>query len=113
MGPVDGHDLEKLESLLRVSKQIKEPVLIHVLTKKGKGYEIAEQNPDKFHATSPFDIETGKPKKPKSKDYSKVFGEKLVSLAKENPKIVAITASMKDGTGLTEFAKEFPKDFSM
>lgn len=111
MGPVDGHDLEKLESLLRVSKQIKEPVLIHVLTKKGKGYEIAEQNPDKFHATSPFDIETGKPKKPKSKDYSKVFGEKLVSLAKENPKIVAITASMKDGTGLTEFAKEFPKRF--
>ncbi len=111
LGPVDGHDLEKLESLLRVSKQIKEPVLIHVLTKKGKGYEIAEQNPDKFHATSPFDIETGKPKKPKSKDYSKVFGEKLVSLAKENPKIVAITASMKDGTGLTEFAKEFPKRF--
>ena len=111
LGPVDGHDLEKLESLLKVSKQIKEPVLIHVLTKKGKGYEIAEKNPDKFHATSPFDIKTGKPKKQKSKDYSKVFGEKLVSLAKENPKIVAITASMKDGTGLTEFAKEFPKRF--
>ena len=111
LGPVNGHNIEELESLLKLSKQLDEPVLIHVLTKKGKGYEIAENNPDKFHATGSFDIETGKSKKEKKKDYSKVFGEKLVELAKKNDKIVAITASMKDGTGLTKFAKEFPKRF--
>ena len=111
LGPVDGHNIQELENILRLSKQVENPVLIHVLTKKGKGYEIAEKNPDKFHATSPFDIETGKAKKEKGKDYSKVFGEKLVELAKENDKIVAITASMKDGTGLTEFQKQFPERF--
>ena len=111
LGPVDGHNIEALEALLKISKQLDEPVLIHVLTKKGKGYKIAEDNPDKFHATGPFDIETGKSKKPKSKDYSKVFGDKLIELAKKNEKIVAITASMKDGTGLTDFAKEFPQRF--
>ncbi len=111
LGPVDGHNLEELQSILTLSKQIDNPVLIHVLTKKGKGYEIAEKNPDKFHATGPFDIETGKSKKEKSKDYSKVFGDKLLELAKKNKKIVAITASMKDGTGLTEFSKEFPNRF--
>ena len=107
-GPVDGHNIEKLESILTMSKQVNGPVLVHVLTTKGKGYEIAEKNPDKFHATSPFNIETGEAKKVKSKDYSKVFGEKLVELAKSNEKIVAVTASMKDGTGLTKFSQEFP-----
>ena len=111
LGPVDGHNIEELERMLNISKQLEGPVLIHVLTKKGKGYKIAEENPDKFHATGPFEIETGKPKKEKSKDYSKVFGDKLVELAKKNDKIVAITASMKDGTGLTKFAKEFPDRF--
>ena len=111
LGPVDGHNIEELQSILTLSKQIDNPVLIHVLTKKGKGYEIAEKNPDKFHATGPFDIETGKSKKEKGKDYSKVFGDKLVELAKENEKIVAITASMKDGTGLTAFSKAFPNRF--
>ena len=111
LGPVDGHDIEELERMFKISKQLEGPVLIHVLTKKGKGYEIAEQNPDKFHATSPFHIETGKSKKEKKKDYSKVFGEKLIELAKNNHKIVAITASMKDGTGLAEFAKQFPERF--
>ena len=111
LGPVDGHNLEELQSILTLSKQIDNPVLIHVLTKKGKGYEIAEKNPDKFHATGPFDIETGKSKKEKGKDYSKVFGDKLVELAKKNEKIVAITASMKDGTGLTRFSEEFPDRF--
>lgn len=111
LGPVDGHNIEQLESVLETSKQVNGPVLIHVLTKKGKGYEIAEQNPDKFHATSPFNIETGEPKKVKSKDYSKVFGDKLVELAKANEKIVAVTASMKDGTGLTKFSHEFPYRF--
>ena len=111
LGPVDGHDIQELERMLKISKQLDGPVLIHVLTKKGKGYKIAEENPDRFHATGPFDIETGKNKKDKSKDYSKVFGDKLVELAKKNDKIVAITASMKDGTGLTKFAKEFPDRF--
>ncbi len=111
LGPVNGHDMEELERMLKISKQLEGPVLIHVLTKKGKGYPIAEQNPDKFHATSPFTIETGESKKEKKKDYSKVLGEKLVELAKKNDKIVAITASMKDGTGLTKFAKQFPKRF--
>lgn len=111
LGPVDGHDIEQLESILKLSEKVDSPVLIHVLTKKGKGYKIAEENPDKFHATSAFDIETGKPKKEKKADYSKIFGEKLVSLAKNNNKIVAVTASMKDGTGLAKFSKEFPKRF--
>ncbi len=111
LGPVDGHDIEELERMLKISKQLEGSVLIHVLTKKGKGYEIAQKNPDKFHATGPFNIETGESKKQKKKDYSKVFGEKLIDLAKKNEKIVAITASMKDGTGLTQFAKEFPERF--
>lgn len=111
LGPVDGHNIEQLENILNLSKELDKPVLIHVLTKKGKGYKIAEENPDKFHATSPFDIETGKSKKEKKTDYSKIFGDKLIELAKKNEKIVAITASMKDGTGLTKFAQEFPSRF--
>ena len=111
LGPVDGHDIEQLENIMRLSKQVTGPVLIHVLTKKGKGYKIAEENPDKFHATAPFDIETGKTKKEKKEDYSKIFGEKLVKLAANDKRIVAVTASMKDGTGLTKFAKEYPKRF--
>ena len=111
LGPVDGHNIEKLESILKTSKQVKGPVLIHVLTTKGKGYKYAEETPDKFHATGTFNIETGESTKPKSKDYSKIFGNKLIELAKENDKIVAITAAMKDGTGLSEFQKQFPKRF--
>ena len=82
LGPVDGHDIEQLQNIMKLSKQVQGPVLIHVLTKKGKGYKPAEDEPDKFHATSPFAIKTGKAKKQKSKDYSKAFGEKLVELAK-------------------------------
>ena len=111
LGPVDGHNIEQLENILKLSKQVDTPVLILVLTKKGKGYKIAEENPDKFHATGPFDLKTGKPKKAKGLDYSKVFGNKLVEMAEKNDKIVAITASMKDGTGLTKFQKQFPKRF--
>ena len=96
LGPVDGHNIEELENILNLSKQVDKPVLIHVLTKKGKGYKIAEENPDKFHATAAFNIKTGKTKKEKKTDYSKIFGEKLVELAKDNEKIVAITASMKE-----------------
>jgi len=111
LGPIDGHNIEHLEELLRRSKEIDGPVLIHIITKKGKGYKIAEENPAKFHGISPFDVESGKLKKEPSKDYSKVFGNKIVKLAKENKKIVTVTAAMKDGTGLTQFADKFPERF--
>lgn len=111
LGPIDGHDIAKLENILRLSKDLKGPVLIHVVTKKGKGYKPAEENPDRFHSASNFEIETGESKKKKAKDYSKVFGDKLISLAEKNKDIVAITAAMKDGTGLAEFAKKYPDRF--
>lgn len=111
LGPVDGHDIKKLESLLEKSKQIKGPVLVHVITKKGKGYLPAEENPDMFHGISKFDIETGLPIDKKAKDYSKCFGDKLVSMAEKNKKIVAITAAMTDGTGLKEFSEKYKDRF--
>lgn len=111
LGPVDGHNIEKLENILKIAKEVKGPVLVHIITKKGKGYKFAEENPDKFHGISPFNIETGEKLTPSKKDYSKVFGEKLIELAKKDEKIVAVTAAMKDGTGLKEFAKEFPNRF--
>ena len=76
LGPVDGHDIEQLENIMKLSKQVTGPVLIHVLTKKGKGYKIAEENPDKFHATGSFDLETGNPKKEKTKEIIRVYYEK-------------------------------------
>ena len=111
LGPVDGHNIEDLEYLLSSAKELDEPVLIHVLTKKGKGYKPAEENPDRFHGTGPFNIETGEATKKKSKDYSKAFGEKLIELAEKNEKIVAITAAMRDGTGLKSFSEKFPERF--
>lgn len=111
LGPVDGHDLIKLESILKIARDLDGPVFIHCITKKGKGYLPAENNPDKFHAISSFDIQTGKTTKVKEKDYSKVFGDKLVELSKKNRKIVAVTAAMKDGTGLNEFARKYPNRF--
>ena len=111
LGPIDGHKIEDLEYMLSRAKDLDEPVLIHVLTKKGKGYKPSEENPSQFHGTSAFDVETGKSLKTKKKDYSTVFGEKLVELAEKNKKIVAITAAMKDGTGLTEFAKQYPERY--
>lgn len=111
LGPVDGHDLVELENILKISKRLETPVLIHVLTKKGKGFFAAENSPDKFHATGPFERDTGKSKKEKKTDYSKVFGEKLVEIAKNNENVVAVTAAMKDGTGLAKFAKEYPNRF--
>lgn len=109
LGPVDGHDIKKLEDILERSKKINGPVLIHVVTKKGKGYKLAEENPDKFHGISAYDKETGEVKK--SKNYSKVFGEKLVKMASEDKRIVAVTAAMRDGTGLKEFTEKFPDRF--
>lgn len=109
LGPVDGHDIKKLEDILERSKKINGPVLIHVVTKKGKGYKLAEENPDKFHGISAYDKETGEVKK--SKNYSKVFGEKLVKMASEDKRIVTVTAAMRDGTGLKEFSEKFPDRF--
>ena len=110
-GPVNGHDIEKLEDVLNSCKAQKGPILIHVISKKGKGYLPAEERPDLFHSTGSFNIATGEKAKKSEKDYSKVFGSKLVELAKENNKIVVITAAMKDGTGLAEFALKYPKRF--
>ena len=109
LGPVDGHNIETLENIMKKANDIQGPVLIHVITKKGKGYKFAEENPDKFHSTSSFNIDTGKSIKEKQKDYSKVFGDKLVQLAEKDKDIVAITAAMTDGTGLTEFKNRFPE----
>ena len=111
VGPVDGHNIEDMEYILSRAKELDEPVLIHVLTKKGKGYKPAEDNPDKFHGTGPFNIETGESTKKKSKDYSKAFGEKLIELAEKNKTIVAITAAMRDGTGLKDFSIKYPERF--
>ncbi len=111
LGPVDGHNLAELEDLFNKAKELDGPTLIHVITKKGKGYRFAEENPDRFHGVSQFDVNTGEAVKFKTCDYSKVFGDKLVSLAKHNRRIVAITAAMKDGTGLSSFAEQFPNRF--
>ena len=111
LGPVDGHNLEKLEDIFKICREQEGPILIHVLTKKGKGYKPAENNPDKFHSTSKFNKDTGEKLAKGKIDYSKVFGDKLVEIAKENKKVVAITAAMADGTGLTEFAKKYPDRF--
>ena len=111
VGPVDGHNIGELEKILKLCRNQNGPILLHVLTKKGKGYKPAEENPDIFHSTSSFNIETGEKISNGKKDYSKVFGDKLVELAKENSKIVAITAAMKDGTGLKDFAKQYPDRF--
>lgn len=111
LGPVDGHSIEKLESILKIAKDVNGPVLVHIITKKGKGYKFAEENPDKFHGILAFDPETGEKLAAPKKDYSKVFGDKLIELAEKDEKIVAITAAMKDGTGLKEFALKFPNRF--
>ena len=110
LGPVDGHDLTALIDVFEGAKKIQGPVLIHVLTKKGKGYKPAEDNPDIFHGTGPFDIKTGNKigKNDNKTTYTEIFGETLINLAKENANLVAITAAMPDGTGLRKFAEIFP-----
>ena len=111
IGPVNGHNIEELENILKLCDEQNGPILLHVLTKKGKGYKPAEENPDKFHSISAFEIETGEKININKKDYSKVFGEKIIELAEKNPNIVAITAAMKDGTGLRVFSEKYPNRF--
>ncbi len=111
-GPLDGHNIEGLVQILKNVSMIKGPVLLHVVTKKGKGYSIAEAHPAKWHASTPFCIETGEPKKRSTaRTYTQVFGDTAIRLASENPKVVAITAAMCDGTGLIEFSQKFQGRF--
>ena len=112
LGPVDGHDIRKLVKVLKEAKRVDHAVLVHVLTKKGKGYPPAEENPAKFHGTGPFDIKTGEPTEVSTTDsYTQVFSKVLTDIAKKDDKVVAITAAMADGTGLSSFAKHFPNRF--
>jgi len=112
LGPIDGHNITELTDFLHKAKSVKGPVLLHVLTQKGKGFEPAEKNPEVFHGVGPFDPNTGVLlKKPGNPTYTKVFGDTLVDLAKRDNRITAITAAMPDGTGLNEFCKIFPKRF--
>ena len=111
-GPIDGHNIPLIISTLHHAREIQGPVLIHVLTKKGKGYLPAEADPTRFHGTGPFDIVTGKSLNGNGKPtYTSIFGKTILKLAESNPKIVGITAAMIDGTGLEEFAKKFPQRF--
>ncbi|RXM57185.1 1-deoxy-D-xylulose-5-phosphate synthase [Clostridium tetani] len=106
-GPIDGHNIKQLSKVMDKAKNMKEPVIIHVVTTKGKGYKFAEQNPDKFHGIGSFDYMTGCSKKSKGVTYSKAFGKAMVSIASKDKRVVAITAAMKDGTGLNEFSNKF------
>ncbi|HJB83266.1 MAG TPA: 1-deoxy-D-xylulose-5-phosphate synthase [Candidatus Mediterraneibacter intestinavium] len=112
LGPVDGHDLRSLVKILNEAKRVDHAVLVHVLTKKGKGYLPAEENPARFHGTGPFDIETGEPKEKAEKDsYTDVFSKVLTDIGRKDEKVVAITAAMADGTGLSRFARRYPQRF--
>ena len=112
LGPVDGHNLKALTRALREAKKLDHAVLVHVITKKGKGYAPAENNPSKFHAVDPFDILTGKSKKEKKVfSYTDVFSKTICRLAKDDKKIVAVTAAMPDGTGLKRFSNLYPDRF--
>ncbi len=112
LGPVDGHDIPRLLDVLRKAKRVKGAVLIHVLTKKGKGYAPAERHPARFHGAEPFEIETGLPKKKRRKaNYQDVFSTCMVKLGQRNEHVVAITAAMPDGTGLKRFKNMYPERF--
>ena len=112
LGPVDGHNIPALCKVLKEAKKMDHAVLIHVLTKKGKGYEPAEKNPAHFHGVSPFDIKTGKPlAEKKYPTYTDVFSKKLCQLGETHPELVAVTAAMPDGTGVAAFGKKFPDRF--
>ncbi|MDE6589341.1 MAG: 1-deoxy-D-xylulose-5-phosphate synthase, partial [Oscillospiraceae bacterium] len=111
LGPVDGHDVNYLTRLLRYAKELNCPVLLHIKTVKGKGYPPAEKEPDRFHGVGPFHKEDGTPLVSGGESFSSVFGQTLCQLSRERDDIAAITAAMPDGTGLVEFAKEFPNRF--
>jgi 1-deoxy-D-xylulose-5-phosphate synthase len=111
VGPIDGHNISEMIATLANVKKIDGPTLVHVMTTKGKGYPPAEKDPIKFHAVTPFHVLTGKAKKEKGPipTYTEVFGQSLLRLAKQNPKIVGITAAMGSGTGIDRLAREIPE----
>lgn len=112
LGPVDGHDVKALVKVFKEARRMDHAVLVHVLTKKGKGYGPAEKNPSRFHGIDSFDVATGKPLKVKQyPSYTDVFSKELCRLAEHNPRIVAVTAAMPDGTGLKAFGKRYPNRF--
>ena len=110
-GPIDGHNIKTLVDTLRSIKRFKEPVLLHVVTTKGKGYKPAENDPTSFHGTPAFEIESGEANATSKRTYTKAFGDCIVELGKENKKLVAITAAMSSGTGLEAFKEKYPERF--
>ena len=110
-GPVDGHDIGKLCKLFKIAKKMNTSVIVHVITEKGRGYEPARLKPEKFHGVSPFDVVTGKPVAAAKTSYTEVFSRKICDMAQKDNRIVAITASMAAGTGLSRFQKRFPLRF--
>ena len=112
IGPIDGHDINQLIMAFQSASKVKEAVLVHVITKKGKGYKPAEQNPSKYHAVEAFNVTTGENKAVKQGiTYTEVFSETILELAKDNDKLVAISAAMPSGTGLTKFMNQYPDRF--
>lgn len=112
LGPVDGHDMRQMMKLFNEAKKVEGPVIVHVLTQKGKGYGPASTFPDRFHGTGPFDIETGKALGKKSgPSYTEVFSKEMLRLGEKEKKLVAVTAAMPDGTGLKAFGEKFPNRF--
>ncbi|NSW91360.1 MAG: 1-deoxy-D-xylulose-5-phosphate synthase [Firmicutes bacterium] len=111
LGPIDGHNIQKMVDVLSRAKKMKGPIFIHVCTQKGKGYSFAEKKPDEYHGISPFEIETGEVKVNNGPCFSDIFGNELVKLAEEDKDIVAITAAMPHGTGLNLFSQKFPDRF--
>lgn len=110
LGPIDGHNVEELENAFSVAKKVNSPVIVHVVTKKGKGYQPAEESPDEFHGIGQFDIDSGEPIS-SHKGFSAVFGSEMCRLAEKDKKICAITAAMTDGTGLNDFSKIYKDRF--
>ncbi|KPJ69570.1 1-deoxy-D-xylulose-5-phosphate synthase [candidate division WOR-1 bacterium DG_54_3] len=110
-GPINGHNIPLIMSTLHHAREIAGPVLVHVITQKGKGYSPAEKDPTRFHGTGPFDIKTGKPINGGKVTYTSVFGRTIAKLGEKDKRIIGITAAMIDGTGLEEFARKFPERF--
>ena len=111
IGPVDGHNIGDLITVVEYAKRFNKPVIVHVRTQKGRGYTPAEVNPDLFHGVSKFDPDTGEPIENGRKTYSDIFGERIVDIAEKNDKVICVTAAMPLGTGLTEFAVKYPDRF--
>ena len=111
LGPIDGHDVRKVIKYLRRCRELNKPMILHAFTTKGKGYPFAVENPEKFHGIAPFEVMTGKVSPQRQKTCSEVFGETIVELAKNDERIIAITAAMSAGTGLQPFEKAFPDRF--